>query len=936
MKKLKFTLSKSLIALGVAILSAVPAWAETPRTVIVNPGEDATTSARINWHSDLNGPDTYCFLTTADDSDWSEVQRIEPTREECTVYDNMYSKTSDGKDFYESAHFTRNVVSLEKLQPGTRYMYRVGEKADGEIRYFSTLPDNGTWTAAIISDFHSYTPIPSRKKAAMSMLDKLKSVNGSDFDMILHIGDIIAWGGSYSFWQDLYNEPYFRNYMWAGVNGNHDNMDRTNNFNGNQFFKNANANPLNGYEGQEGVCYYTKLGDLLLITLNSEAMRTPEGLTEAQNWVKEVIADNPSKYIAVMEHYQWFYGEQGSTSQFSRWNELFDKYEVDLALGANNHIYVATNPIKDGKVTEAGKGTVYIQTPSSDNDRGSSAKELTDNTDLIKSRWTEGAMTVGALLMKVTPENIEISLYNRNGEQIDKNVILPRIPDETPAKVESVNLDNLDAVSPRQPLDITFTRRMDRTSVEKALTIDNNGKVSFQWKNDYTLRVDLSNLIPQQTYTLTINGSIAKNSQTNQFLDGDGDGMEGGNYVLTFTMTEPDTEAPYIVNTTPDTDGEALFTNRPVIGIEFNEEIIWDEKANADFVTVTDRDGNIYPGHLTHDIANGQSFLQYYLDADLPCDRAFLVSIKPGITDTSGNVADAMYFRFLSEYRQLQSYTTVLDLNTLSDFWAPDQSGSTQGIISSQSGISSSDLVSSTDPSNTGSIELTYAFDPDASKWVIREYWSKSKSKTFSDISAVLTAWVYGDGSNNNLCMLIRANSTSGGLIHRDPMQPINWRGWRLIHFDLANDPIVHYTGDDTLTSGWLFDSFYMKHENTDPDSSETPFQQWSGIINFDELGYSHWDAAGVSRQASIDDIDLPSSGMATISNPQGLIKLYDNTIHVITNSSINHVTVYTLTGAIVAQSQTSTVDVSHLQSGVYVTITNTANGSITAKVLKH
>lgn len=61
MKKLKFTLSKNLIALGVAILSAVPAWAEAPRTVIVNPGEDATTSARINWHSDLNGPDTYCF-----------------------------------------------------------------------------------------------------------------------------------------------------------------------------------------------------------------------------------------------------------------------------------------------------------------------------------------------------------------------------------------------------------------------------------------------------------------------------------------------------------------------------------------------------------------------------------------------------------------------------------------------------------------------------------------------------------------------------------------------------------------------------------------------------------------------------------------------------------------------------------------------------------
>ena len=427
MKKLKSILFKNLIAFGVAITVAMPVLADAPHTVIVNPGEDATTSARVNWHSDIGGPDTYCYLTTAGDTDWSEARRIEPVREECTVYDNMYSKKPDGQDFYESVRFIRNVASLENLQPGTRYMYRLGENADGEIRYFSTLPDDGTWTAAIISDFHSYTPIPGRKRAAMSMLDKLKEVNGGDFDMILHIGDITAWGGSYSFWRDLYDEPYFRNYMWAGVNGNHDNMDRTSKFSGNHFFKNVNANPLNGYDGQEGVCYYTKLGDLLLIALNSEAMRSSEGLIAAQNWVEEVIAGNPSRRIAVMEHYQWFYGNQGAASQFLRWNEFFDKHKVDLALSANNHIYVATHSVRGGKVTAPGKGTVYIQTPSADNERGVAAGGLTDNTELIKSRWTEGPMTVGALLMKVTPDSIEISLYNRNGDLIDSNVIIPRI-----------------------------------------------------------------------------------------------------------------------------------------------------------------------------------------------------------------------------------------------------------------------------------------------------------------------------------------------------------------------------------------------------------------------------------------------------------------------------------------------------------------------------
>lgn len=196
MKKLKSILFKNLIAFGVAITVAMPVLADAPHTVIVNPGEDATTSARVNWHSDIGGPDTYCYLTTAGDTDWSEARRIEPVREECTVYDNMYSKKPDGQDFYESVRFIRNVASLENLQPGTRYMYRLGENADGEIRYFSTLPDDGTWTAAIISDFHSYTPIPGRKRAAMSMLDKLKEVNGGDFDMILHIGDTSPHGAA--------------------------------------------------------------------------------------------------------------------------------------------------------------------------------------------------------------------------------------------------------------------------------------------------------------------------------------------------------------------------------------------------------------------------------------------------------------------------------------------------------------------------------------------------------------------------------------------------------------------------------------------------------------------------------------------------------------------------------------------------------------------
>ena len=254
----------------------------------------------------------------------------------------------------------------------------------------------------------------------MAMLGTLQQQNKKEFDIILHAGDIIAWGGSYSFWKDLYKESFFKNYLWAGVNGNHDNMDRTNKRNTNNFFKYANNNPHNGYKGEKGVCYHFTYGNALFIMLNNESMRSDEGLAAAQEWVRKVIkSEKNATFVIVMEHYQWFFGTSGKTSEYKRWKDLFDECGVDLAIGANNHIYARTNALLDGKETNGETGTVYLQTPSADNERGQEADEWTDNKDIIKFRWTEGEKTVGALLMKADSDNLTLTLHDRHGKTID-------------------------------------------------------------------------------------------------------------------------------------------------------------------------------------------------------------------------------------------------------------------------------------------------------------------------------------------------------------------------------------------------------------------------------------------------------------------------------------------------------------------------------------
>ena len=411
-------------ALILASALSLSAWASNVYTVIANPGENASKSVRLNWHSDIDGEATHCFYTECSDIHWARAKKATPQQELCTAYDSMYSKTPQGENIHENARFIRNTTELKNLKPGTRYMYRIGDNLkDGETRYFHTAPESGEWSAAIISDFHAYTPLPKRVKSAMAMLDTLEAKNGTHLDAILHVGDIIAWGGSYSFWRDLYTNDHFKNHLWAGVNGNHDNMDRTNKRNSSEFFRNANNNPLNGYDTQEGVCYHFTYGDVLFIMLNNEAMHTDEGLAAAQKWVKKVIKRNKKQYVVVMEHYQWFYGTNGKASHYNRWQKLFDECGVALAISGNNHVYARTNALYNGVETDGNSGTVYLQTTSSDNERGQELKEWTLNKDIIKTRWSEGSSTVSGILFKVNSDHIALTAYDRNGNAFD-NVIV--------------------------------------------------------------------------------------------------------------------------------------------------------------------------------------------------------------------------------------------------------------------------------------------------------------------------------------------------------------------------------------------------------------------------------------------------------------------------------------------------------------------------------
>ena len=403
------------------------------------PGADASVSMCVSWACDTTVQHTYVRITEVADTEWKDSRDIKPDQHErYTAFNGMYSKTADGSDIHEDIIFTKCGVMVTGLTPDTDYKYVILEK-DGdtpvarsaEFRFRTAGAEH--WSACIISDFHSYPPIPTRLEVAMDMIDTMQAFDPS-LDWILSPGDVVAWGGSYSFWRRLFEEDNFNEFFWARVNGNHDNWTRES-MNSHQFsfpsdfFTGTSYYPRNGYEREMGVCYRFRYGNTLFLMLNTEDTTNDEEFAMAEEWVRDCVSwerggENPPTFIVVCMHYEWFAGTSGKSYQYARWRHVFDELGIDLAIAGNNHVYVRSNPLFDDQVTDGTTGTVYIQTSSSDNDRGRGfSDEPIHNAEKIAFRWTEGTHSVSAIHMDVSPERIALTLMDRNGNHIDSTVV---------------------------------------------------------------------------------------------------------------------------------------------------------------------------------------------------------------------------------------------------------------------------------------------------------------------------------------------------------------------------------------------------------------------------------------------------------------------------------------------------------------------------------
>jgi hypothetical protein len=418
-------------------VSGAPAAATRVYSIVTNPGEDTSTQMNIGWHADLGYTNCSLTYTRKADATWAKAAEAEGTYEFCDLFDGVYSKTAAGADASEDAAFLDYSVTLQGLEPNSDYMYKVcaDDGTSSAVHYFKTAGAS-EFSFAWIGDFHLYPPLPGRLSNAVSVLNAALTVDpGVAF--VFSTGDVVAWGGSYSFWKALYEQDFIRNYMFANVLGNHDAMTRTW-FTSPEFFSVANNFPRNGYAGQRGVCYWFIYHNVLFITLNNEAMsKGPAELETAKKWAAQVITQLKGRYryVFLAEHYQWFDGRSGKTSWYANWKDFCDEYGVALALSGNNHIYERSHPLCQDQVVADGKGTVYMEVPSSDGDRGVEAGPLKFNADKLAYTYSSHVgsnkgevKTTGCVLVRVSPDQIGTKLVYLEGNKV------PQVADEHVAR----------------------------------------------------------------------------------------------------------------------------------------------------------------------------------------------------------------------------------------------------------------------------------------------------------------------------------------------------------------------------------------------------------------------------------------------------------------------------------------------------------------------
>ncbi len=384
---------------------------------------------------------------------------------------------------------------------------------------------------------------------------------------------------------------------------------------------------------------------------------------------------------------------------------------------------------------------------------------------------------------------------------------------------------------PGTQLVIRFSRKMNQQSGANALKISPAAELGLSWTDEFTLVINTSQLGYVTNYTLEIDGAVAQGLLTGHYLDGDGNGQEGGSFVLEINTSEQDNTPPQLIDFSP-SENEPQRVRRPIVRLVYDEPIMAAGIGPNTITLAEAAGGNKVPGIVHHTTVNQQSVLHFFPTQDLNPAHVYEVQIAAGLSDARGNQTQGKTLRFYMIDQPITLSTFIDSFDTgIVNWWHPHQAGQTTGIISEQTARSHDINLVNHSTSSTGSMRLNYAWvEGFAGTPYIRLHIPPTASQNTIRFNATdeLQVLVFGDGSGNQLRLMIRDGLNQ---LEGSAWITVDWVGWKLISWHLANDPAFGWFGGNGILEGQNFymDGFHYRF---------TPGATRQGAIYFDDLRF--------------------------------------------------------------------------------------------------